>query len=274
MSAAQLQATPVPAPTPGSALSFLTSGDPLAQIVVNILEALFILLVALVLARFIKAWIVRIFTRGRVNVNVAQLVGNLAQVGMVLIGAITALTVIGVPWASLVAVLGVAGLAISLSLQDLLKNVVAGVYILMEQPFRIGDRISVKDVTGIVQAIELRTTILRTDELLQVVVPNNVVLNEIVTNRSASSVIRVTVRMLLRGTASADVVDQVKEALSGVPDVAPTPAPIIDLEGISDGMSQMRIDFWVPAGKKVAVTAAVIETLEARFQQADLKVAV
>jgi small-conductance mechanosensitive channel len=271
---AELQATPVPTPTSASALSFLVSGDPLTQIVVNVVEALLILLVTFVLAYFIKSWIVRIFTRSKVNMNVAQLVGNLAQVGIVLVGIITALTVIGVPWASLVAVLGVAGLAISLSLQDLLKNVVAGVYILMEQPFRIGDRISVKDVTGIVQGIELRTTILRTDELLQVVVPNNVVLNEIVTNRSASSVARVTLQMQIKGAAGPDMVDQIKEALSGVDGIAGAPAPIVDLQGISDGMSVLRVDFWVSAGKKVAATSAVIETLQERFQQADLKVAV
>jgi small-conductance mechanosensitive channel len=200
--------------------------------------------------------------------------GNLAQVGIVFIGIVTALSVIGVPWASLVAVLGVAGLAISLSLQDLLKNVVAGVYILMEQPFRIGDRISVKDVTGVVQGIELRTTILRTDELLQVVVPNNTVLNEIVTNRSASALMRVTLQMQIKGAAKPDMVEQIKEALSGITDVADTPSPLVDLEGISEGMSVLRINFWVPTGKKMEVTSVVLETLQERFQQADLKVAV
>jgi small-conductance mechanosensitive channel len=272
----QLQATPVPAPTPAtsaSPLAFLFSGDPLTQIVVNVIEALLILLVTLVLARFIKSWLVRLFMRSRVNLNVATLVGNLAQVGMVLIGIITALTVIGVPWASLVAVLGVAGLAISLSLQDLLKNVVAGVYILMEQPFRIGDRISVKDVTGVVQGIELRTTVLRTDEMLQVVVPNNVVLNEIVTNRSASNLTRVTLQMQVKGAAGPEMVEQIKETLSSITDVAGTPSPTLDLQGISDGMSVLRIDFWVSAGKKMEVTAAVIETLQVRFPGADLKVA-
>jgi small conductance mechanosensitive channel len=268
----KLQVTP--APTPTSVLSFLNNGDPLTQIILNIVWALLILLVALVLASLIKAWLLRLFTRRKLNLSVAALMGNLAQVGIVFIGTVTALSVIGVPWASLVAVLGVAGLAISLSLQDLLKNVVAGVYILMEQPFRIGDRISVKDVTGIVQGIELRTTILRTDELLQVVVPNNTVLNEIVTNRSASALMRVTLQMQIKGTAKPDMVEQIKEALSGITDVADTPSPLVDLEGISEGMSVLRINFWVPTGKKMEVTSVVLETLQERFQQADLKVAV
>ncbi len=259
-------------PTTTSPFAFLSSGDPLTQIFVSVVEALLILLVALVLAGFARSWVVRLLTRSRVNLNVATLVGNLAQVGVVLIGIITALPVIGVQWASLVAVLGVAGLAISLSMQDLLKNVVAGIYILMEQPFRIGDRISVRDVTGVVLGIELRTTILRTDDHLQVVVPNNVVLNEIITNRSASNLVRATVQIRIRQAAIADVITQIKEGLTGIEDVAGTPEPVVILEGVFEGMSRIRIDFWVPTTKKAAVTASVVEALQARFPQANLKV--
>jgi len=193
-------------------------------------------------------------------------------VGVVLIGIITALPVIGVQWASLVAVLGVAGLAISLSMQDLLKNVVAGIYILMEQPFRIGDRISVRDVTGVVLGIELRTTILRTDDHLQVVVPNNVVLNEIITNRSASNLVRATVQMRIKEAAIADVITHIKEALVGIGDVAGSPEPLVILEGVFEGMSRIRIEFWVPTSKKAAVSATVVEALQAGFPQANLKV--
>src|SRR5688500_5490130 len=180
-----------------------TSPDPLVQALINIMRGLLVLVVALVLARFVKRWTVRLFTKSRVNLNLATLLGNLAQVAVVLLGIVLMLPSFGVDWTGLLTLVGVGGLAISLSMQDLLKNVVAGIYILMEQPFRIGDRISVKEVTGTVQGIELRTTILCTEENLQVVVPNSMVLNEIVTNRSASNLQRqvITVR-ILRGSLS------------------------------------------------------------------------
>jgi small conductance mechanosensitive channel len=252
--------------------NFLTSGDPLTQILLNILEALVIVLVALVLARFAKGWTVRLLTRSRVNLSVATLVGNLAQVGVVLIGIITALPVIGIQWASLVAVLSIAGLAISLSVQDLLKNVVAGIYILMEQPFRIGDRISVKEVTGVVLGIELRTTILRTDDHLQVVVPNNTVLNEIITNRSTNNLVRATVLMRIKRAANTDLNTQVRDTVASIPDVASTPAPVVTPEGIFEGTARIKIEFWVPTGKKAEVTAAVVEALQTSFPDANLKV--
>ncbi len=267
-------AAPIPNPTttPTSFFAFLNTSDPLTQILLNIVYALLIVLVSLVLARYGKSWMVRLLTRSRVNLSVATLVGNLVQVGIVLMGFITALPVIGVQWASLVALLSVAGLAISLSMQDLLKNVVAGIYILMEQPFRIGDRISVKDVTGVVQGIELRTTVLRTDDHLQVVVPNNTVLNEIITNRSANNQQRATIQVRIKRSNISELTDQIRPIIEAIPDIAQTPAPIIALEGVFEGAARIRIDFWSPTSKKAAVTPSALSALQSAFPDANLKV--
>jgi small-conductance mechanosensitive channel len=250
----------------------VSPGDPLTQILLNIGLALLILLVALVVAGLAKRWVVRILVRTTSNANVATLVGNLVQVGIILVGIVTALPVVGVQWASLVALVGAAGLAISLSMQDLLKNVVAGIYILMEQPFRIGDRISVKDVTGVVQGIELRTTILRTDEHLQVVVPNNTVLTEIITNRSANSLVRTTVQMRVRRGDVPDLYNRVKTVVAGVEGVAETPSSDVAMDGVFEGVERHKINFWAPTGKKAEVTLAVMEALQSSFPEANLKV--
>jgi small-conductance mechanosensitive channel len=80
-------------------------------------------------------------------------------------------------------VTGVLGLAASLALQDVLKNFVAGVYLLVERPFRIGESIKVKDFTGAVETIDVRTTVLRTAEGDAVMVPNAILFAEIILNR-------------------------------------------------------------------------------------------
>ncbi|MEO8287748.1 MAG: mechanosensitive ion channel family protein [Chloroflexota bacterium] len=266
--------TPVPVPTPTavSPFAFLNSADPTTHVLVTIVEALLVLLVALALARYGKGWMVRLLMRGRVNVNVATLIGNLVQVLIVLIGITTALQMVGVPWASLIAVLGAAGLAISLSMQDLLKNVIAGIFILMEQPFRIGDRISVKEVTGVVQGIELRTTILRTDDHLQVVVPNSTVLNEIITNRSTNDVQRAIVQMSIKRSRIGELSEQIKSILEGLDQVAERPEPVIVLDSVLDGILEVRVEFWANAGSRSKAIPAVVETLQARYPDANLKV--
>src|SRR5690242_5139335 len=147
-----------PTPTPGPILQLESWGDAIAQALPNLIRGIIILLITLLIARFIKRWLVSLLVRGKVNLSVATLLGNLAQIGVVALGVVLMLPLFGVDTATLLTVLGVTGLAISLSLQDVLRNVVAGIYILLEQPFRIGDRITVKDASGMVQGIELRTT--------------------------------------------------------------------------------------------------------------------
>ena len=259
-------------PTPGPFAQLFNSSDPLVMGLESLIRALLVLVVALVAARYVRLWVVRLFTRRRVGLNVATLLGNLAQIILVVLGIIFALHTF-VDWPELLTLVGVVGLAISLSLQDLLKNVIAGIYILMEQPFRIGDRISVKEVTGAVQGIELRTTILRTDEDLQVVVPNSTILNEILVNRSASNLQRQVVTVRTRSGSPADTSEEVIRVLKDFPEIAASPAPVTALEGVGEGVVHLRVEFWVPAGERLGVTSRVVEALQARFPDATVAVA-
>ena len=267
---------PVPTPTASAILGILSPSDPLVPVLFDIGKALLILLIALILARSAKGWVVRLLTRGkRVNLSAASLVGNLVQAGIVVLGAINVLVAFGVDLASLVTVLGVAGLAISLSLQDLLRNVVAGIYILMEQPFRIGDRITVKDATGVVQSIELRTTILRTDDGLQVVVPNNTVLNEVVTNRSISDQQKAIIKVRVRTTDLGDlqkISDDIAEAMASIDGIANSPAPSVVLEGMHAGIARLRVECWFTTGQKATITSQVVDALRARWPEATVVV--
>lgn len=258
--------------TPTPTTPFLSLDDPLVQALLTVIRGLGILVVALIVARFAKRWAVRALARGRVGLNVATLIGNIAQVAVVIVGIVPVLSAIGIDWAGLITLLGAAGLALSLSMQDLLKNVIAGVYLLIEQPFRIGQRITVKEVTGEVQGIELRTTVLKTDDNLQVVVPNSVVLNEIVTNRSASDLQRQIVQVRVRMGSVTDLSREISDALKSIPDVAPTPAPVIALERVIGGIARLKVEFWASAPKRVATTAQVIEALQERLPDANVTV--
>ncbi len=249
-----------------------STSDPLVQLLLNVMRGLLVLVVALALARFVKRWTVRLFTKSRVNLSLATLLGNLAQVVVVLLGIILMLPSFGVDWTGLLTLVGVGGLAISLSMQDLLKNVVAGIYILMEQPFRIGDRISVKEVTGTVQGVELRTTILCTEENLQVVVPNSLVLNEIVTNRSASNLQRQVILVRIRRGSLSAISKEINETLKTFADITGTPTPMIALEGVQEGIAALRVEYWTPGQVRVSLTPQVVEALQAHFPEADITV--
>jgi small-conductance mechanosensitive channel len=103
------------------------------------------------------------------------LLHRVARVLLVTISAITLLSIFNVNVNALIAALGVGGLAISLAAQDTLSNVIAGVMIMIDQPFRVGDRIEIQGLGtwGDVIDIGLRTTRIRTRDNRLVIVPNN-----------------------------------------------------------------------------------------------------
>jgi small-conductance mechanosensitive channel len=145
------------------------------------------LLVALAFWRLASAarhWFDRMSARSRADVNLRVLLSRVFYLALLAYGLLWALEVLGVSPAAIVTSLGVFGLAVGLAVQDILKNFFAGVYLLFERPFRIGDEISLRDHRGHVVDVGMRITTLRTEDNIQVMIPNAIVLAEIVINRS------------------------------------------------------------------------------------------
>src|SRR2546421_537960 len=125
----------------------------------------------------------RSLIRKRANANVTILLGNLAQLGIILfaaLGIVAIYTRDAFGW--ILTSLSVVGLVIGLSLQDILKNFFAGIWVLVERPFRIGDTIEVSGNTGVVEEIAFRTTMLKTADGRQAIIPNGVFMTSPVTN--------------------------------------------------------------------------------------------
>jgi len=135
-------------------------------------------------ARWIRRRTRAVLERRRVNPNVIGLLDNLAKIVIYTIILVVVLRMFGVSSSSLATSLGLVTAAVTLSLQDVLKNFVSGIYLLMEQPFTVGDRIEVTNQKGVVQRVDIRTTILQNDMDELVLVPNYKVFSEIVLNRS------------------------------------------------------------------------------------------
>src|SRR6266566_5911935 len=137
-------------------------------------QALLVLVVAFISGRRALNWTGRAMRRARVDLGTQILVKRALLVIWLIVTLLVVLGILGVNPAGLLAVAGAVGLAFSLAIQDILKNFFAGVYLLLERPFRVGDTIQVKEQQGVVDNIGVRTTELRTPENVQVLVPNAV----------------------------------------------------------------------------------------------------
>ncbi len=145
----------------------------------NLAIALILLLAFYGLGRLARA-AARRSTHGRRHENVGLVIGRLAQAGLWLFGLLAASGVVfpSVGGAELLQLLGVGSIAIGFAFKDILQNFLAGLLLLLRQPFRVGDQIVYKDYEGTVDAIDTRATLLKTYDGTRVIIPNG----EIYTN--------------------------------------------------------------------------------------------
>ncbi len=232
-------------------------------------EAVVVLLVATFVARWLKRRVRRALKNGPLDPNGAALAVNGAAIATYVVAATFVLGLLGANWTALLALLSVGTLALSLALHDVLRSFVAGVYLLLERPFSIGDRIRVKDVTGTVESIDFRTTVLRNEREERVLVPNATVFAEIVTNRSAYDVAHTTVRLTGVTAPLAELREAVGQALSGLAGVR-EPAPRVEVTSAAEAGIEASVDVWHDAATDVA--PEVVARLRDRFPEATLSI--
>ncbi|HEV8534667.1 MAG TPA: mechanosensitive ion channel domain-containing protein [Candidatus Limnocylindria bacterium] len=232
--------------------------------------ALVVAVVALLLARAVRATTMRALARSRAQANVTILLGNLAQLGVILFAALGILAIYtrdAFGW--ILTSFSVVGLVIGLSLQDILKNFFAGVWVLVERPFRIGDTIEVTGYTGIVEEISFRTTQLRTADGREVVVPNGTFMILPVVNLTRFPTRRAQVWLVLSADEPAVTAEPVRAALAKAEGVSPEPPPSVELRSVAEGKARYLVTFW--AANRDAALARAIAALRARFPQGEVR---
>jgi small-conductance mechanosensitive channel len=247
----------------------LTVRDTLIEYAIRTLWAAVVVVITIVLARAVRATTMRMLDRHRAHANATVLLGNFAQLGVIVLGLLVILAIYtqgAFGW--ILTSFSVVGIVIGLSLQDILRNFFAGVWVLVERPFRIGDTIDVSGYVGLVEEISFRTTQLRTADGRQVIVPNGDFMTKPVVNLTRFPLRRGVVVLVLDAATELST-DEVKEALAAVNVVARDPEPKVDLQRVANGKARYQVTFWTPDHD--AGLAATIAALRARFPEAEVR---
>ncbi len=115
--------------------------------------------------------------------EIGDFLSDTVYIVILIIGAITALSKLGINTSALVASLGLGGFALGFALKDIIANFVAGILILLTEPFKIGDFIEVSGKKGEVKSINLRHTILEDEEGDKILIPNNNIYTTIISKK-------------------------------------------------------------------------------------------
>ena len=232
--------------------------------------ALLIVVITLVLARVIRRTTMRALTRGRAQANVTILLGNLVQVAVLTIGVLLVLAIYtrdAFGW--ILGSFSVVGIVLGLSLQDILKNFFAGIWVLVERPFRIGDAIEVAEHGGEVREISFRTTHLRTTDGREIILPNAILMTTAVVNLTRYPFRRGVVWLdVPAGDAASIDAGKVREALAAA-DLSADPAPSAELRAVSDGKAHFQITFW--SKDRDEGLTAVVSAVRDRFPNAEVR---
>ena len=159
----------------------------------NLVAALAIFFVGRWIASRLVILMKAALTRAKVDRTLVSFLGNVANVGLLILIIIAALGKLGIPTTSVTALIGGAGLAVALSLKDQLSNFAAGALIILFRPFKVGDYIKVNGFEGFVSEIKMVQTALSTPDNEEVILPNSVVMSNSIVNRSSMPLCRVQV---------------------------------------------------------------------------------
>ncbi|EIG29612.1 mechanosensitive ion channel family protein [Neisseria sicca] len=159
----------------------------------NLVAALAIFFVGRWIASRLVILMKAALTRAKVDRTLVSFLGNVANIGLLILIIIAALGKLGIPTTSVTALIGGAGLAVALSLKDQLSNFAAGALIILFRPFKVGDYIKVNGFEGTVSEIKMVQTALSTPDNEEVILPNSVVMSNSIVNRSSMPLCRVQV---------------------------------------------------------------------------------
>jgi small conductance mechanosensitive channel len=232
--------------------------------------ALVVAAVALLIARAMRGVTMRALARSRAQANVTVLLGNLAQLAVIVLAGLGILAIYtrdAFGW--ILTSFSVVGLVIGLSLQDILKNFFAGVWVLVERPFRIGDAIEVTGYVGTVEEIAFRTTQLRTDDGREVIVPNGTFMIAPVVNLTRFGTRRGSAWLVLPADEEPLTAEDIRPALAKAEGVSQAPPPSVELRSVASGKARYLVTFW--AADRDAALARAISALRARFPQGEVE---
>ena len=243
------------------------------QFLINLVAAAAIFIIGRWVAKAVHRVVVKGMQRADVEPLLVKFLGNILYALLLTFVILAAISRIGIQTASLIAVIGAAGLAVGLALQGLLANFAAGVMVIIFRPYRIGDYVEAGGVSGTVEDVQIISTELSTPDNRKIIVPNGQMMSGAVVNYSAHATRRVDLTV---GVGYDDDIDTVRRVLESVvaddPRVLSEPAPNIRMNAMGDSSITWIVRPWVQASDYWDVYWEMTEEIKRRFDREGISI--
>ncbi len=240
---------------------------------INLVTAIVIFFVGKWVVNLIVSGLMKAMQKGDLDVTLRRFIANLARMLLMLFVIIAAINQLGVQTASLIALLGAAGLAVGLALQGSLSNFAAGVLIVLFRPYKVGDWIEGGGISGAVEEVQILTTVLKTGDNKRVIIPNSQIMGTTITNYSANETRRVD---LVVGVSYDDDLDKVRKELQDLvaadDRILDDPAVTIAVSELADSSVNFVVRPWVKTADYWGVYFDLTEAIKKRFDEVGISI--
>lgn len=211
----------------------------------TLLSALLVLIVCCIAIRIATTLLGRAMERTKLDGALKSFICTASRVALWALAVIITADCLGIPTTSLVAVLSVAGLALSLSIQNIMTNIFSGITLLMTHPFGAGDFVSVGANQGKVKSVGLFYTVMDTPDNKTVSIPNGDVTASSVTNFSREATRRVDMTFSASYDSATETVRRaITDAISQDGRILPEPAPFVGLSSYGESSIVYAVRVW------------------------------
>ena len=240
---------------------------------INIALAIVIFIVGRIIVNILTGVLRKVLGRSKMDEMLINFVASIFRTVLLLFVIIASLNQLGVDTTSLIALLGAAGLAVGLALQNSLQNFAAGVMLLVFRPFKAGDFVEAGGVSGVVESIGIFSSIFRTGDNREIIIPNGAIYGGTIINYSARETRRID---MVFGIGYDDDIKKAKELLQQIVTsddrVLSDPAPVIAVGELADSSVNFIVRPWVKSGDYWAVYWDLTEKVKLEFDAAGISI--
>ena len=239
----------------------------------NIIGAILIFIVGKWLSRHIANLLAKLMEKNNVDVTLVNFLKNLAYYTLLVLVVVAAVGRLGVNTTSFLTIIGAAGLAVGLALKDSLSNFAAGVMLVLFRPFTVGDVVSTAGITAKVENITIFNTLFCTPDNQLVIVPNNKIISDIITNINAKDTRRID---LIVGISYTDDMVQTKDILERLAQedsrVLKDPETTVAVAELADSSVNLVFRPWVKTSDYWAVRFDLTENIKNALDDAGISI--
>ena len=248
-----------------------TAIDFLVNYSFQVIGAILIIIIGAVAARWTGGIILGVCQRRKLDITLSQFFASTGRIIVLMFAFIVALGKFGITIAPFIAAIGATAFGITYAIQGPLSNYAGGLAIILGRPFRVGDTVTIRGITGIVEDVRLACTIMVDEDGVRIIIPSRQIVGEILHNSGPTRIVESAIGISY-GDDPEKAIRIIRQTISKFDDVATTRPQQAGISAFADSSVTIAYRYWVPATRRFSTSSAVNLAIYQALKQAGVTI--